>query len=134
MTSSRSLRAAPLEANQPRSLWRRVLGMPARPRAIWGLVRVHADGSGETPLYWCRDGRTARRLAVTPTFRAAGRVTVVSRTVSAHIEDPERVVDRLNRDARPNLDALLRASLGPRRREKRRWRGEQSSRGSLPLL
>ncbi len=123
-----------IDADQPRSLWRRILGQPPRPRGVWGLVRKHADGSGETPLYWCASARAARRLALTPTFRAAGRVTVVSRTIAPHIQDPQQVIARLNRDARPNLEALLRASLGPTRREKSRLSGSRRGRRRQPLL
>ena len=113
-SSSRRL----LDADHPRSLWRRFLGKPRRPRGVWGLVRKHVDGSGETPLYWCSSARAARKLACSPTFRAAGRVCVVSRTISPHVEDPDQAIAKLNRDARPNLEALLRASLGPRRSER----------------
>ena len=123
-----------LDADRPRSVWRRLLGKPPRPRGVWGLVRKHADGSGETPLYWCSSARAARRLAVTPTFRAAGRVVVVSRTISPHIEAPEQAIARLNRDARPNLEALLRASLGPRRRERLRLAREGTESVQRPLL
>lgn len=123
-----------LDADEPRSVWRRILGRPARPRGVWGLVRKHADGSGETPLYWCASARAARRLALTPTFRAAGRITVVSRTIAPHIQDPQQVIARLNRDARPNLEALLRASLGPTKREKKRLSGSRSGRRIVSLL
>ncbi len=123
-----------LDAEQPRSVWRRLLGKPPRPRGVWGLVRKHADGSGETALYWCSSARAARRLALTPTFRAAGRVVVVSRTISPHIEDPGQAIARLNRDARPHLEALLRASLGPRRRERLRLARDDAGRMPPPLL